>query len=267
MKSILKISLSLAFFFYTSFGNSNEAAKKRKVIEELAHSFSERQVFYRWKDSKEINKLLREGVITPEQYQHWIKKVHGRSGYGPGLYVSDNIYSSSKYGSAVVRIEVEPGVKYISFTDKEIQDELSKKHGISLIDAVNPQEGMDEINPRIAVDLNDRGHWLLKMRQGVSFKPIVLQDISLEDFSKLKETKSDAFESRQFQELNVKAHLEERVRSRLKSGIKSVEEGRALFKLGEGFFSESLNSDIRNAVTRLQNLKSARIDCLKKNLK
>ena len=155
-------------------GESLSPAEKIKYIEKIATSFSKKRTFYRWQSESSKEGLLRSGTITPNLYNYFIRKKPEAEGrVGRGIYVAEDMYSSSNFGKTVIEVEVTPDVKYIDLTDKKVFEALKAK-GID-------RKDISKLNPNIAVKYtdftegvyknNNSGWWVLKAKEGVAFKP------------------------------------------------------------------------------------------------
>ena len=162
--------------------------EKAEFIESLAEPLKEKKVFYRWQSEKARQNLIETGEMTPEIYENFM--AH-RGALGGGLYVAEDMASSSTFGDTIMQVEIEPGYKFLDLMDPNIQEKLREK-GIF----------MDEINhifnPKVAVkDTRGSGWWVLKAKKRVKFKPFSSQEISLsvlsEAYEKIEREKQKAF--------------------------------------------------------------------------
>ena len=171
-------SLFLSFFLYLIFSCSvlgrmplvMSDDEKRAFIESLAEPSKEKQTFYRWQDVEVRNILIEAKEVTTEIYDYYIKKGGGPN--GGGIYIAEDMTSSSPYGKTIIEVEIEPGYRFLDISDKRVLEQLAEK-GIS-------REDISKLNPEIAVkDPFDREWWTLKKKKGVKFKPFSGRGISL----------------------------------------------------------------------------------------
>ncbi len=146
--------------------NSLSDAEKMKVIEEMAQAISEKKVFFQWLKSEEREDFIQDRVFTQERYEDIMNNPDPKTG-GAGVYVAENVSSSSKFGPAIMQVEIEPNtLKYIDLTDPKVVKDLAER-GVMLkeVRALNPK------NVVIKYDGYNEW-WLIKGREGVTFKPV-----------------------------------------------------------------------------------------------
>ena len=147
----------------------------RAFIESLAKPSTEKRVFYRWQVEKVKENLLKAGKMTPKMYEHFMDQ-RGRA--GGGLYVSENIISSSEYGDTLIKVELEPGYKYLDLTDEKIKAKIKSKGLVpEIIYLLSPRVAIkyDKVNP----------HWVLKDQAGVNFKAFSPQGININHLNRV----------------------------------------------------------------------------------
>ena len=162
--------------------------EKREFIESLSEPSKEKKVFYRWQSEEARRNLIETGEMTPELYDRFMRQ----SGYlGGGVYIAEDMASSSPFGDTLMQVEIEPGYKFLNLTDPKIQKKLREK-GI-LVDELT-----QIFNPKVAVkDTRESGWWVLKAKEGVKFKPFSSQATGLstlsEAYEKIEKEKQKAF--------------------------------------------------------------------------
>ena len=144
--------------------------EKREFIESLIEPSKEKKIFYRWQSETARRNLIEAGEMTPQLYKYFMKHT-GAS--GAGVYVAENISSSSEFGDTIIQVEIEPGYKFLDLTDSDIRNQLRKK-GIT-------NEDVYRLNSKVAVkDSSGKSWWVLKEQKGVKFKSFSSKDISLD---------------------------------------------------------------------------------------
>ena len=91
--------------------------EKREFIESLAEPSKEKKVFYRWQSEAAGKNLIKAEEMTPKLYDYFMKH-DGIS--GAGLYIAEDITSSSRFGNTLIQVEVEPGYKFLDLADPHI---------------------------------------------------------------------------------------------------------------------------------------------------
>ena len=101
-------------FCEISFGLSKR--EKIMYIEELASTFQRDKVFYRWQSETSRHNMLSAGYWTKDLYSYFMgmPRDDQKLRAGQGIYVSEDIASSSAYGDVPMQIIVEAGSKYIN---------------------------------------------------------------------------------------------------------------------------------------------------------
>ena len=124
-KSLFFFCCSLCLFFsgYTLAEISDH--EKREYIESLAKPSKEKKVFYRWQSEQSRKILIEEGEMTPKLYNYFMDVSDGYG--GSGLYVSEDLTSSSGAGGTLIQVEIEPGHKYLDLDDPEIRKKINSK--------------------------------------------------------------------------------------------------------------------------------------------
>ena len=114
--------------------------EKKEFVEQLAESFPEKKVFYRWVSKKFGEELTQAGEWTSELYYHSIRISRGNFS-GSGLYVSEYIdtdlipfspveaaFFSSPSQDEATLIQIEVVNPYLDFSKKKIQRQLDEKN-------------------------------------------------------------------------------------------------------------------------------------------
>ena len=137
--------------------------EKRKFIENLAETSTQKKVFYRWQSQKVHDNLLQVGEMTPKLYRHFMGM--NDTWAGAGLYVAEDVLSSHQFGSSLLQVEIEPGYKYLNLLDDSVQQKLESV-GLT-------NEDVYRLNPKIAItDIKEnQPYWVLKEQKGIKFKP------------------------------------------------------------------------------------------------
>ena len=169
IKSILFFWLCLLFSSPVLAEMSDQ--EKREFVETLAEPSKEKKVFYRWQTETSRKNLIEAGEITPQLHNHFMNMQSGIIA-GPGLYVSEDLHSSSRFGDTIIQVEMDEGIKYIDLTDQETLSKL-KQNGISADDIY-------KLNPKVAVKYT-QPHWVFKAREGVTFQPFSSKGIPLSE--------------------------------------------------------------------------------------
>ena len=159
VKKIYPLLLFLTAFILMSMTED----EKRKFIENLAETSTQKKVFYRWQSQKVHDNLLRVGEMTPKLYRHFMDMNDPWA--GAGLYVAEDVLSSRQFGNSLVQVEIEPGYKYLNLLDNSVQQKLESV-GLT-------NEDVYRLNPKIAVtDIKEnQPYWVLKGQKGIKFKP------------------------------------------------------------------------------------------------
>ena len=229
--------LCLLFFSGSSFAVGLSDDKKRAFIESLAIPSSEEQVFYRWQPASAREKLLEAGEMTLELYEHYVGKKSETKGLhlvGQGLYVSEDMSSSSNYGETIVKVVLERGYPFIDLNDVRVQKQLQEK-GIGLEEAYL-------LKPRVAV--RDHGldsWWCLKRREGIRFEPVSNQEL-MENFKQAHLSIGEDGKKRFF---NLLSKQEQK---QLIDGIENFFDGLDIFFVARNYFSETEMTEIVNAI-------------------
>ena len=189
--------------------------EKAEFMESLAKPLKERQIFYRWQSEKNTKTLVEAGEMTPEIYKYFMDKVDPIA--GSGLYVAEDISSSSflyPHHTSLIKVEIEPGYKFLDLMDPEIKVKLEEK-GIILDDIYK-----NNLNPNIAVrDTHagmDGSWWILKAREGVRFKPFSVQDMSSDELETIFDDSkkiNHSFQKKMLVQEAVKTEVLKRVQS------------------------------------------------------
>ena len=181
----------LLFFCCVSFAELSDD-EKIKFIERIAKKFPETRTFYRWQSETARTNMLRAGEITPQIYDYFMGTSFDEemTRAGTGIYVAEDIASSSQFGDTLMKVEVEKGVPYIDLLDSETLSTL-KAQGITKQDVFN-------LNPKVAI--TDYGEdknslwWNLKVNRGVQFKKVDMSNMSFSELKKiLKPVVNSAF--------------------------------------------------------------------------
>ncbi|MDE0092446.1 MAG: hypothetical protein OXN83_04070 [Oligoflexia bacterium] len=204
--------------------------QKRSFIESLAETSQEKRVFYRWQSKKVANNLLRAGEMTPQLYEHFMRKNDPWA--GAGIYVAEDISSSSQFGNTLIQVELEPGYKYLDLLDEKVVKKLEAK-GLSI-------EDVYRLNPRVAVrDIKERKpYWTLKKREGLKFQPVSIENLSIASSRDMR-TILLRFE----RELRNSEHRAQILRKGT-SLIQSTEDGAKLLKLAGKYLNPTEKEQI-----------------------
>ena len=183
LANALFIDSALARFFKLS------DQEKREFIESLAKPSKEKMVFYRWQSETARQNLIEAGEMTPQIYKYFMEHTGGDV-LGAGLYIAEDISSSSRFGGTLIQVEIEPGYKFLDLSNPKIQKKLQKK-GID-------REDVYMLDPKVAVKSSiGKPWWVLKNQKGVQFKPFSSQEISLDillnNYQSLDGTKQQEF--------------------------------------------------------------------------
>ena len=177
-----KLFICFLYFLLSDFSFANMSEDEaRSFIESLAKPSTEKRVFYRWQSEISRDNLLKSGKMTPRLHKHFMSHTGVADG---GLYVSEDIVSSNYFGDSIIKVELEPGYKYLDLTDEEINTKIKSK-GLSITDVYN-------LKPRVAVKYDsDKPHWVLKDQTGVKFKSFSFKGIKTRDLSHVYMAKKD----------------------------------------------------------------------------
>ena len=153
-----------------------EETQQQNFLEDLAKTSTKKKVFYRWTSEELKYTLLEDGEMNPELYEYLIRTDDPYA--GGGLYVAEDMLSSSDFGTSIIQVEVEPGYKYLNLLDKNTQRKL-KESGIA-------NEDVYRLNPKIAVTdiIENMPFWVLKRQEGIRFKQFSPREISLDILEK-----------------------------------------------------------------------------------
>ena len=198
---------------------------KREIIESLAKPLEERRVFYRWQSEKSRDTLIKEKKFTKERLKYFMRKDSNIQA-GPGLYVAEDLHSSSNFGETIIQIEANKGVKYIDLTDQEILKKLRDK-GVNVQDIYN-------LNPRIAIKYNSQ-HWVFKTRKKVTFRPFSAKGIPLEKLQ------GPAFQKRSYFREIIRKDILKRAEKNLSNIIGSPFIGFLEEEYGRGYIQNTVN--------------------------
>ena len=182
MRKNIKCSSSLFFILLLSLFYSSPALarmpfvaemsddEKRAFIENLAEPSKEKMALYRWQSEETAKELLESGEITEFYKNNSHYNLDSRNNSGAGLYVAEDMITTSNYGPIIVQVEVEPGYRFLDLSDKTVIRKLKEK-GVSLEDVYT-------LNPKVAVRDVDRfgndfkiksKRWVLKASEGIKF--------------------------------------------------------------------------------------------------
>ena len=168
----------LVLFLVTCFlvkARETSEMSKRSLMESLAKTFTEPQVFYRWQSEAARNNLLREGELTSKTFQYFAEQSK-KDAAGSGMYISGNIYSSQNYGDTLIEVEIKSGTRYLDLTDPETLKTLRTQ-------GIDPWE-LKEIDPKLVLKYEKGSDWwVVKNPEGVSFKPFSAQHMPLDDLA------------------------------------------------------------------------------------
>lgn len=199
-------------FFYVLFswpvGAKLSNQEKKKFVEQLATTFPERKVFYRWQSEESREKFLEAGKWTPELYERYMEMSHSHFA-GPGLYVSESVDGESlppaaDDGNTLLQVEVR--LKYLDLSNEGIQQQLKEKE----IDIYTLQE----LDLQMAIKYSRTGHdkWVLKGQKGIKFKPFSSHELSLKVLEKYYDNLSGE------RKTYFKATIREDIRNRVLKG-------------------------------------------------
>ena len=170
-KTLSKILVYIAYILCALFlsgwglatGLSN--AEKIRIIEDMATPIPERRVFFRWLKPERREQFIRDRVFTQERHTSIMNNPKPHTS-GPGVFVSENLRSSSRYGSAVMQVEVAPNtLGYIDLTDEQTLKSLNEK-GIT-------RKEVQSLNPNVVIKNDSRNAWWqIKGREGVTFQAV-----------------------------------------------------------------------------------------------
>ena len=173
MKTILK-TVTIIFFCGRVWALSSE--EKIQIIEELSQPLKEKKVFFQWLPSEERKELIEEKVFTQKRFVDTMNNPEIGAG-GAGVYVAEDVQSSSKYGASVVRVEVAPPTQFIDLTDETTLKALNQK-------GITSQE-VRILNPNVIIKY-DPSHswWQMKSWEGVTFHPVSKSDLMVQNSPK-----------------------------------------------------------------------------------
>ena len=255
-----------------------EMSDKEKVefIESLAEPLKEKKVFYRWQSETARKNLIEAGEMTPQLYKHFMS--HREGNVGGGLYIAEDVVSSSGYGRTLMQVEIEAGYRFLNLQDPKIQKKLKKK-GITNTDVFKSKA-------RVAVKdivTGKRSWWALKKQEGVRFKPFSGRGINLntltkgynnlqrdaqreffinsvrEDILKRAETNSFIFESpfvKIVEEVHGREYVKDAVNRHITSrpSIETFAEGVKIFQnVGEYLSEANQNRIVNKALPHIRN--------------
>ena len=127
--------------------------------------------------------LLATKKYTEELYNYYmgmeIDMLHFAA--GRGVYISENPYDSAEFirggdEGSLIRVEIDPKMKYIDMTDPEVVSALDK-HGISPRDVY-------VLDPKITVKYTETW-WVVKKREGVRFVPFTGKEFNIPEIKKI----------------------------------------------------------------------------------
>lgn len=175
-------------FFYLLFNSFVFAElsdqQKRDIIGSLAKPSKERRVFYRWHTKSSNKKLITAGEMTTIEIHKFLRK-----GGHKGLYVSEDIGSSSAYGNHLMQMVVEKGYEFFYMRDQKVWIQL-RERGISQSDVY--RLGYWLAVPDFLFNFDNNSWWNLKSGEGVKFEPFSSDEISLHEleraYERLEET-------------------------------------------------------------------------------
>ena len=236
-KSLYKYLLCFLFLSSSSVAVGLSNDEKRVFIESLAKPSSKTRVFYRWQPEDVRKKLLEAGEMTPELYEDYVGgepetgTVHL---VGQGLYVAEDMSSSSNYGETIVKVVVEQGYPFVDLNDEKVKRQLQKK-GISLEEAY-------QLKPRVAVrDYGRDRWWCLKRRQGIKFMPVSNKEL-MENFKKAHLSIGEDRKNRFF------SLLSKQEQKQLIDGIENIFDGLDILFVAARYFSEMEMTEIVDAI-------------------
>ena len=172
----LGLVISCTLFSTPALGKKISERRLRQLIEELAVSLPENRVFYRWQSEESHDTLLKEGEFSKERLDYFMKKKRGIAA-GPGLYIAEDLHSSSDFGTHIIQVEIDKGTKYIDLTDPETMEQIT--------DSMRIDENIGEIlynlqkrSSNIVIKYSDQ-HWVLKANEGIKFQPFSAKGLPL----------------------------------------------------------------------------------------
>lgn len=197
-KSIHLGSVLLLFFCYFSSAKLSDE-QKIKFIERIAKKFPKTRTFYRWQSETARTNMLQAGEFTSTLYAYFMGMEPDplRLRAGVGVYVSDDIASSSAFGLKLMKVEVEKGAPYLDLSKLGVKFNL-RTNGIS-------NEDVYRLNPKIAIkyeNVTGGGWWVLKGAEGVKFKAIDVREMSVPE---LRDILSPVFKVKYYQIKREKA--------------------------------------------------------------
>ena len=147
--------------------------EKRDFIESLAEPSKEKKVFYRWQFETSRRTFLEAGEMTSQLYEYLMNRNRTYNNVGGGLYIAEDISSSSSAGTTLIQVEVGPGYKFLNLSDATVLRKLKEKN-ITIRDVYR-------LDPKVAVrDLASDTWWALKGQGDIKFKPFNSQKIDLD---------------------------------------------------------------------------------------
>ena len=165
--------------------------EKRDFLESLAEPSKEKKVFYRWQFETSRRNLLEAGEMTSQLYEYFMNRKNNTA--GGGLYIAEDISSSSSAGTTLIQVEVGPDYKFLDLFDTTVLRKLKEKN-ITIRDVYR-------LDPKVAVkDRASKTWWALKGQGDIKFKPFNSQKIDMDtlttNYDKIKgEAQREFFKS------------------------------------------------------------------------
>ncbi|MBF0206998.1 MAG: hypothetical protein HQK53_08915 [Oligoflexia bacterium] len=186
------VNLNFAFFLvFTSiiFFNVNLAAAiaaaateegKISKIMSISSTLPGDAIFYTWSSQAVADKRFKEKIWSDAEFDATIEKtrndpergVSPRSLAGRGIYLAENPYSSSIYGSeiftnegALIEVKIDGGIPFIDLTNDDKMAEL-RRLGITADDIY-------KLNPPLLIKYEKiNSWWIMKTNKGIHFRPL-----------------------------------------------------------------------------------------------
>ncbi|MBF0362895.1 MAG: hypothetical protein HQK49_17885 [Oligoflexia bacterium] len=192
---LLHLHFVLIFVYSYAIFNTVYAGEKEMIEEiiKLSKPLPSDKIFYTWTNKKSAQRRISEGVFTDQEYQKMLERakndpqrgIHNRALAGSGIYIAEDPYSSSIYGSeiytdegALLEVKVDKGTPYIDLTMGNVVKELNEK-GIKV-------EDVYKLNPAILVKYClENDWWVVKTNQGIHFREVTGHNLTEDDLSNL----------------------------------------------------------------------------------
>lgn len=134
------------FLLFLLFANNSSLAdisdpEKINIIRQAAKSSSEGRIFYRWVSKQDRDTVLKNGLVSSEAYESFMKFKEDIKVAGPGLYMNHLLRRGVLDGETVLKIVTKRGYRFLDLSDRKAVTELAEQ-GVSLEDVYRLDSGV-----------------------------------------------------------------------------------------------------------------------------